>query len=64
MTLVNAKQYQATTEKLQLLENRYAEIQKAVTGDEHTRDITLRSLKQLINQLTEELVRYKSKTPV
>ena len=63
MTLVNAKQFQATTEKLRLLEKRYAEIRTAPTKDDHARDITLRSLKQRINQLTEELARYESKTP-
>ena len=64
MTLVNAKQFQATKEKLRLLESRYAIIRTAPTEDENARDITLRSLKQLINQLTEELARYESKTPV
>jgi len=64
MTLVNAKQFQATKEKLQLLESRCAIIRTAPTEDENARDITLRSLKQLINQLTEELARYESKTPV
>jgi hypothetical protein len=34
MTLINAKQFQATTEKLQLLESRYAEIRKAAAGDQ------------------------------
>ena len=63
MTLVNAKQFQATKEKLRLLEDRYAKIRRAPTDDENARDITLRSLKQLINQLTEELARYESKTP-
>ncbi len=63
MTLVNAKQFQATKEKLRLLEDRYGKIRIAPTDDENARDITLRSLKQLINQLTEELARYESKTP-
>ena len=63
MTLRNIKQVQATTEKLRLLEQRYAEIRAATGGNEHTRDITLRSLKQLINQLTEEIARFESKTP-
>ncbi len=62
MTLVNAKQFQATKEKLRLLEDRYGKIRTAPTDDENARDITLRSLKQLINQLTEELARYESKT--
>ncbi len=63
MTLANPIQFQATKEKLRLLKDRYAEIRTAPTDDENTRDITLRSLKQLINQLTEELARYESKTP-
>jgi hypothetical protein len=63
MTLINAKQFQTTKEKLRLLEDRYAEIRMVPTDDENARDITLRSLKQLINQLTEELARYESKTP-
>jgi len=63
MTLLNARQSQVSAEKLQLLEERYAAIRAAATGDEHTRDITLRSLKRLINQLREEIARFEAKMP-
>jgi hypothetical protein len=41
----------ATREKLRLLEERYAANVREQGGDEHVRELSMRSLKRLINQL-------------
>ncbi len=57
MTLSNPRQLQVTREKLDLLECKIAEIRKKSSGDRHSEELTLRSLRQLANQLKEEIVR-------
>jgi hypothetical protein len=47
-----------TRDKLRLLEKTYAQAELDHTGTAHTRELTLRSLKQLINQLKEEIARH------
>ncbi len=49
----------ATREKLRFLEERYALAAIRPFENERVRGHTRRSLKRLINQLTEELVRYE-----
>ena len=48
-------------DKLRLLEKTYAEVELDSTGTAHTRELTLRSLKQLINQLKEEIARHATR---
>jgi len=50
-----------TREKLQMLEQQYAAAQMRPSVNRYARQLTLRSLKKLINQLTEEIVRFKSR---
>jgi hypothetical protein len=50
-----------TREKLRILEQTYEETRSEPSGDTHSRELTLRSLKSLINQLKEELVRHESR---
>lgn len=60
MELKNTKELEATREKLRILEERYAATQRRQGGDERVRNLTLESLKKLINQLTEEIVRFEA----
>lgn len=63
MTLQSHRELEATREKLRLLEERY-EAEKSEGGDQHMRDLSMRSLKQLINQLKEEIARFESRSSV
>ena len=63
MKLQNRRELKATREKLQLLEDRYAANQSEKTGDPHVRELSMRSLKRLINQLKEEIARFESHRP-
>ncbi len=60
MELKNKRELEVTREKLRILEERYAATQERQGGDERVRELTLDSLKKLINQLTEEIVRFES----
>jgi hypothetical protein len=44
-----------TQAKLDRLESRYAAAQQEPASDPHARELSLRSLKRLINQLREEI---------
>jgi hypothetical protein len=46
--------------KLRLLEERYEQNKREQGGDEHVRELSMRSLKRLINQLKEEIARFES----
>ena len=46
--------------KLSKLEEQYERAKNRPTDNAHVRELTLRSLKKLINQLIEEIVRYES----
>ena len=49
-----------TRAKLRLLEDSYQAARLDKTGTAHAQELELRSLKQLINQLKEEIARYES----
>jgi len=51
-----------TRQKLRLLEQTYEEVRRDDAGSAHSRELTLRSLKGLINQLKEEIARYEAHT--
>jgi hypothetical protein len=61
MTLSGQRQLELTREKLRLLEKTFEETQRDSTGTAHTRELTLRSLRQLINQLKEEIARHEAR---
>jgi hypothetical protein len=52
-----------TREKLRELEERYDLRRREPSNDAHVRDLTLQSIKRLINQLKEEIARYESRQP-
>ena len=45
------------------LEARYSALRGATDGDVHVRELTMESLKKLINQLKEEIARYEAHQP-
>ncbi len=59
--LKNQIELENTREKLRALEQQYAAAQVRPSVNQHIRQLTLRSLKKLINQLTEEIVRFESR---
>ncbi|MBM4068226.1 MAG: hypothetical protein FJ271_04695 [Planctomycetes bacterium] len=64
MSLQSLRELKATREKLRLLEERYEANQHAHGGDQHVRELSMRSLKRLINQLKEEIARFESRGPL
>jgi hypothetical protein len=59
MALTSQQELVNTKRKLALLERAYEEAMHD-TEDEHVRDLELESLKRLINQFKEEIVRYEA----
>lgn len=53
-----------TRGKLRMLEESYEARFGETGGDEELREITLESLKRLINQLKEEIARYEAHQPI
>lgn len=60
MTLQNDFELSNTQTKLHELESLFRELQEDPNEDERVRELTLFSLKKLINQLTEEIARYQA----
>jgi hypothetical protein len=50
-----------TRVKLARLEHRYEILQNDTAEDTRVRELTMRSLKRLINQLKEEIARYETR---
>jgi hypothetical protein len=62
MGLRSRRELEATGKKLRLLEERYEAEKRAQGGDAHVRELSMRSLKRLINQLQEEITRFESRS--
>lgn len=60
MMLQNETELASTREKLNELEDRYAALRRGVEPDARLRDLSMRSVKRLINQLKEEIARYEA----
>lgn len=60
MSLTSLSELEPTRAKLRLLEESYQAARLDTSGTAHTREIELRSLRQLINQLKEEIARFES----
>jgi hypothetical protein len=60
MSLNSLSELEPTRAKLRMLEESYQAAQLDVSGSAHTREIELRSLRQLINQLKEEIARFEA----
>jgi hypothetical protein len=61
MTIENRRQLENTRMKLQELEQLCAKTEQATAPDEHLRELTLRSLKNRINQFKEEIARFEAR---
>lgn len=61
MSIDNRRQWENTRNKLAEMERLY-EAKRHEPGDEHVRELTLRSLKKRINQFKEELARFEART--
>ncbi len=61
MSLQSHRELETTQNKLRLLEMRYEAQQDVDVGDQHTRELSMRSLRRLINQLKEEIARFESR---
>ena len=62
MNLQSQQELDSTREKLSLLERRYDAIRREEGGDDRAKNLTLQSLKALINQLKEEITRFEGRT--
>jgi hypothetical protein len=61
MNLRNYQELAVTKEKLRELEEWYDKRVLEPVQDAHVRELTLQSLKKMINQLKEEIVRFESR---
>ncbi len=61
MELKDEREAAATREKIRSLEARYQAVSQDPRGDAHVQELTLRSLKRMINQMKEEIARYESR---
>lgn len=64
MSLQSHRELKSTREKLRLLEQRYESDRREEGGDEHARELSLRSLRRLINQMKEEIARFDSRISI
>ncbi len=62
MSIENTNQLLNTREKLQELESLYSQTQGNANADDRVRELTLRSLRNRINQFKEEIARYETHT--
>ena len=60
MSIHSHRQLENTRKKLKLLEDRLRELDTEPVANARTRELTKRSLKELVNQLKEEIVRFES----
>jgi hypothetical protein len=61
MTIENRRQLENTRTKLQELEQLCAKTEQAGSTDKHVRELTVRSLKNRINQFKEEIARFEAR---
>jgi len=64
MTLQSKREVQLTRHKLTRLEELYSKSTAEPTENAHTRELTLRSMRRSIKQLTEEIARFEARTNV
>ncbi len=64
MNLQSQRELEVTRNKLKMLEEQYEATRNKPDVDEHVRELMLQSLKKLINQLKEEIVRSESRMNV
>jgi hypothetical protein len=60
MELKDEREVEVTREKLRSLEIRYQAVSQDPGDDAHIQELTMRSLKRLINQMKEEIARFEA----
>lgn len=60
MSLRDDVELENTRRKLRVLEEHYDAEKRATDGDAHVRELSMRSVKRLINELKEEIARYEA----
>jgi uncharacterized protein involved in exopolysaccharide biosynthesis len=63
VNLKSEREVANTRAKLDRLEARYETLRHETGGDEHVRELTMESLKRLINQFREEIARFEAHQP-
>lgn len=61
MELKDEREADVTREKLRSLEVRYQAVSEDPGDDAHIQELTMRSLKRLINQMKEEIARFEAR---
>jgi hypothetical protein len=61
MSITSYRQVENTRKKLQLLEDECKSLESIKEDRTPARELTIRSLKKLINQMKEEIVRFESR---
>ena len=61
MELMDEREVDVTREKLRSLEARYQAVSQDPEESAHIQELTLRSLKRMINQMKEEIARFESR---
>jgi hypothetical protein len=61
MSIQSKRQLENTRAKLKLLEDRLRDLDDEPVTNVRTRELTKQSLKKLVNQLKEEIVRFESR---
>ena len=61
MDLKNDRELEVTREKLRLLEEHHEASRRDTSGDPHVNELSLRSIKRMINQFKEEIARYEAR---
>lgn len=61
MNLQSNRELQVTREKLRLLEEHYQKRLAETTQNTYANQLSMQSLKRMINQLTEEIIRFDSR---
>jgi hypothetical protein len=60
MELKDEREVEVSRQKLRSLEARYQAVERDPGEDPHIQELTLQSLKRMINQMTEEIVRFET----
>jgi hypothetical protein len=60
MDLEDERELEVTRRKLHVLETRYEASRREPDENTHVHELSLRSLKRMINQLKEEIARFES----
>lgn len=60
MSLESKRQLENTRDKLKLVEDHLRDLEREPVANVRTRELTRRSLKKLVNQLKEEIVRFEA----